>query len=350
MHTENIIEKEEIKLFKKLLRSNKNKRMHIKYHVLILHYQGYTNTHIAKIMNLDPHTIAIYINSYKQKGLKGLDIGKKTGCPRFLTLEQEQQLYELIVTKTPDEVGFGYRKNWNANIVRKWVSDNFQVEYSSRGMLQVLHRLDLRYTRPTYTLEKADPEKQECFKQDFEVLKKKLIYEEIDHILFEDESMIRDYQAICKSWFPKGQQRVIPTYGKHEGVKLLGIINYETGKIYCEEHSKYDAVVFHSFLINVLKQYSTGKIVMILDNSRVHHAKLLKSFLDENAERLTLVFLPPYSPKMNIIEGLWGWMKDEVINNAFFSNVQEIRKSVQWFIDWVNQNSEAVITRLCLRM
>lgn len=68
--------------------------------------------------------------------------------------------------------------------------------------------------------------------------KKKLIDGNINHIIFEDESMIRDYQAIFKTWFPKGQQRIIPTYGKHEGVKLLGIINYETGKIYCEEHSK----------------------------------------------------------------------------------------------------------------
>ena len=114
--------------------------------------------------------------------------------------------------------------------------------------------------------------------------------------------MIRDYQAIDKTWFPKGQQRIIPTYGKHEGVKLLGIINYETGKVYCEEHSKYDAIAFRSFLVNVLEQYPNGKIVMILDNSRVHHAKLLETFLSENAERFTLVFLPPYSPKMNIIE------------------------------------------------
>ena len=48
--------------------------------------------------------------------------------------------------------------------------------------------------------------------------------EEIDTILFEDESMIRDYQAIMKTWFPVGQQRIIPTYGKHEGVKLVGCL------------------------------------------------------------------------------------------------------------------------------
>ena len=65
----------------------------------------------------------------------------------------------------------------------------------------------------------------------------------------------------------------IPTYGKHSGVKLMGILNYETGCIYCEEHEKYDAEVFLQFLKNILSQYPTGKIVMVLDNARIHHAK-----------------------------------------------------------------------------
>ena len=55
---------------------------------------------------------------------------------------------------------------------------------------------------------------------------------DITTILFEDESMIRDYQAIMKTWFPKGKQRIIPTYGKHEGVKLVGFLDYETGHVY----------------------------------------------------------------------------------------------------------------------
>ena len=162
--------------------------------------------------------------------------------------------------------------------------------------------------------------------------------------------MIRDYQAIQKTWFLKGKQRIIPTYGKHEGVKLLGILNYETGEIYCEEHEKYDAEVFLGFLKNTLELYSTGKIVMILDNSRIHHAKMLKPFLDENSDRLELKFLPPYSPKMNLIEGLWGWMKSEVINNVFFSSVKEIHTAVSGFIDSLKNVPELVVNRLCVRM
>ena len=151
-----------------------------------------------------------------------------------------------------------------------------------------------------------------------------------------------------KTWFLKGKQRIIPTFGKHEGVKLVGCLDYETGRVYVEEHKKYDAEIFLHFLKNVLEQYPDGKTVMILDNARIHHAKLLQGFLEENKERLELVFLPPYSPNLNKIEELWGWMKDSVINNVFFHSRQEIRAAVQKFINWVNSIPQKTVDRLCL--
>lgn len=52
--------------------------------------------------------------------------------------------------------------------------------------------------------------------------------------------MIRDYQAISKTWFLKSNQRIIPTTGKHRGVKLLGILNYENGQVFCTQDERYD--------------------------------------------------------------------------------------------------------------
>jgi putative transposase len=175
-----------------------------------------------------------------------------------------------------------------------------------------------------------------------------LIYGEIDHILFLDESMIRDYQAICKTWFPKGQQRIIPTYGKHHGAKLIGTLNYETGELFVEEGEKYDAAVFLGFLKKIVTKYK-GKIVIILDNARIHHAKLLKDFLEEHKNRLTLTFLPPYSPDLTMIEELWGWLKNSVINNAFFETLYEIKAAVRGFIAWANLNQSIVVDRLCFQ-
>ena len=169
-------------------------------------------------------------------------------------------------------------------------------------------------------------------------------------ILFVDESMIRDYQAIHQTWFERGKQRIIKTFGKHRGVKLVGYLNYETGEVYCEEHESYDAQVFLGFLKNVLSRNMMGKIVMILDNAKIHHANLIQSFLEEHKDHITLFYLPPYSPKLNLIEGLWDWMKASVINNVFFDSVGKIRKAVQEFIRFINKTPEITIDRLCIRL
>jgi len=162
--------------------------------------------------------------------------------------------------------------------------------------------------------------------------------------------MIRDYQAIHQTWFLRGKQKLVPTYGKHRGVKLIGALDYESGEVFCIEEEKYDAEVFLKFLGELLAKYPIGKIVLILDNSRIHHAKLIQPFLNENKDRLELFFLPPYSPNLNLIEGFWKWLKERVVYNVFYGTVMEIRKNVRDFIQFTNENKNAVIQRLCLRM
>ena len=45
-------------------------------------------------------------------------------------------------------------------------------------------------------------------------------------------------------------------------------------------------------------------VFLIMDNSQVHRAKILKAYAEESNGMLTLFFLPPYSPDLNPDE--WG--------------------------------------------
>ena len=161
--------------------------------------------------------------------------------------------------------------------------------------------------------------------------------------------MIRDYQAIQKTWFLRGKQRMIPTTGKHRGVKLLATVDYATGQIIWQENEQYTAETFLSFLQKVISAYPNGKIVIVLDNARIHHAKMLHPFLKEQNGRLELVFLPPYSPQLNIVEGLWKWLKSNVINNVFYPTIAEIRNNVGLFMDEIMKSPMTIIDRLCVR-
>lgn len=165
-------QKAEIQAIKKAMKDTKDKRMYLRYRIIYLHLQGHTNRDIAKMEGFCEHTVGVYVSKYNKNGIEGLALKHSPGAPRLLTAEQEMLLAEVITTKTPDQVGFPNRKNWYINIVQQWVKDNLNVEYSHRGMAEVLYRLKLSFTRPTYTLAKADPQKQEEFKQEFELLKK----------------------------------------------------------------------------------------------------------------------------------------------------------------------------------
>ena len=162
----------EIQAVKRAMRKNKNLRLHKRYMVILHYLKGYPNCEIAKMEFLCGHTVGKYINKYKKYGLDGLTLGHSTGAPRLLNTEQEKIIVETITNNTPDEVGFIARKNWTIELIRQWVINTFNITFSHRGMAEVLYRLNLSYTRPTYVLKNADPIKQENFKEDFEVLKK----------------------------------------------------------------------------------------------------------------------------------------------------------------------------------
>lgn len=125
---------------------------------------------------------------------------------------------------------------------------------------------------------------------------------------------------------------------------------YITDEVYCEEHEKYDAKEFLDFLKTTLSHYKSRKIVMILYNSKIHHSKLLKLFLEEVKVSLELMFLSVYTLELNLIEGLWGWLKSFIINNSLFLTLLKVRVSVNKFIEETNKVTTQIIDRLCLKL
>lgn len=157
---------------KQKIRIETNPRMKLRYDVILLYLRGYQQKNIASIFSLAPCTVGIYIHNYMANGIGGLAMQKNQGVKSKMTLEQEKSLYDCITTKLPAEVGFAPHMNWTAPLACLWLKETSGIAYSERGMRNVFKRLKLSYTRPTYTLKKADFEKQAAFKEDFEALKK----------------------------------------------------------------------------------------------------------------------------------------------------------------------------------
>ena len=156
----------------KLMKKEKDVVMYRKYQAIHLHMNGETKKRIAEIVGLERKTIGRYIQTYIKVGIEGLFPKKPPGRPCRLTKIQEQEMYVMICANTPDEVGFDGVKNWTVKLAIEWILQNYGIRYTVSGMHNLFHRLNLSYTRPTYVLAKADPEKQVQFMADFEDIKK----------------------------------------------------------------------------------------------------------------------------------------------------------------------------------
>ncbi len=155
----------------------------------------------------------------------------------------------MLEQQQPADVGFEARYTWTLPLVAEWIKREFGITMSVRGISAMLKRMNFSFTKATYTLAKADEDAQEFFhKHTFAKLKKQVEAKEID---FEDESMIRSYQALQYNGFPRGRQRQVPTYSKHEGAKLFGAINYETGQVHHREEEKAVVASFIRFLQDI---------------------------------------------------------------------------------------------------
>jgi transposase len=65
-----------------------------------------------------------------------------------------------------------------------------------------------------------------------------------------------------------------------------------------------NAALFLNFLRRLVKD-ARRKILLIVDNLRVHRAKLVTAWVQANRHRIELVYLPPYSPDLNPIDIAW---------------------------------------------
>ena len=77
------------------------------------------------------------------------------------------------------------------------------------------------------------------------------------------------------------------------------------------------------------KIHATGTsipITLVLDNARYQRCKKVQALADELG--IELLFLPPYSPNLNLIERLWKFIKKECIHSRYFEDFEEFSETI----------------------
>ncbi|MGG4021599.1 IS630 family transposase, partial [Geobacillus stearothermophilus] len=181
-----------------------------------------------------------------------------------------------------------------------------------------------------------------------DLIKKNLITKETEDavLLYIDETHIRSYHVLRSTWSEVGRQKQVPTFGHHAHVSRFGAVNVHDGETVLHQTTAANAATFLDFLRMLKERYLDRLMVLVLDNARIHHAKMVKEFLREEGQCFHFIYLPPYSPQLNPIERLWKWLKDMVIANVFHKDRNDIIQAITRFVHYIHERPEEVLQRL----
>ncbi len=146
---------------------------------------------------------------------------------------------------------------------------------------------------------------------------------------------------------PEDKDPVLLHAPTRKSVAVLGAVRHGDGLFVVMKEDVFNADTFLCFLKTLLRRRRRGrKIIVVLDNARWHHARLLSPWLRQHRRTLSLEFLPPYSPDLNPIERVWKLARRHCTHNHYFPELTGLITAVQeQFILWSRPNE--ILRKLC---
>ena len=69
----------------------------------------------------------------------------------------------------------------------------------------------------------------------------------------------------------------------------------------------------------------------VLDNASAHTTEMLDGFREQYKQSMEFVFLPTYSPHLNLIDTFWRVMRGQVTRNQFYESLMaQCEAVVHW--------------------
>jgi len=154
------------------------------------------------------------------------------------------------------------------------------------------------------------------------------------HPLFMDASHFIPEPFICALWCVA--RLFIKASSGRNRINVLGAVDAITKQVITLNNTTFiNAETIIAFLKQLRKVYVDLPLKIVLDNARYQHCKLV-----ENAARelgITLLFLPSYSPNLNIIERLWKFTKEKILYAKYYETPTLFHHAITGFFQTINQ-------------
>jgi transposase len=127
-------------------------------------------------------------------------------------------------------------------------------------------------------------------------------------------------------------------YERHGTISLLAGIDLLTGAVHYKIFDNHRSEEFIEFLKNVDSKYPQDiKIIIILDNVRVHTSQKTQDYLKTVPQRFQFVFTPKHASWLNIIESLFSKITRSMLRGIRVSSKEELIERISNYLDEMNK-------------
>jgi len=283
----------------------------------------FSDTKAGQISGLHRHSVNHWVQSYQTGGFESL-------CQyNYGTNKSELENYSGSILKS-----FTERPPMSAREAKMRIEEMTGISRSPSQIRTFMKHNGLRYIKTGHIPAKADTEKQrQWVKSTLEPAIKEAQNGEC-HLLFMDAAHFILEPFICALWCI-ARLFVKASSGRNR-INVLGAVNAITKEIITLSNTTYiSAETIVSFLIQLRQHYEGLPLKIVLDNARYQHCKLV----EETAKQLniTLLFLPSYSPNLNIIERLWKFAKKTILYAKYYESPTKFHQAITEFFKGINQ-------------
>ena len=278
--------------------------------------------------------------SGRGKGLRALRSTKGTGRPRSLTPAQERQVFRWVNGKNPHQYGFDFGL-WTRQVVRELIAQRFEVTLSLTSIGALLARVGLTPQKPLQRAYQRDYEAvQRWMSQSYPSLARKAKRQKAE-IFFWDESGFRADAVHGKTWAAKGQTPVVERPGQRQSVSAASAVNSK-GAFWFET---YQGALTGELFVQLLKNMMAERqrpVHLVIDGLPAHKKAIVKEYVASTEGRLTLHFLPGYSPDLNPDELVWSHAKRTGVARSPLRKGEKLRERVDAQLQSVADNPALV--------
>ena len=134
-------------------------------------------------------------------------------------------------------------------------------------------------------------------------------------------------------------RKYVKTASGRQRFNVLGALNFVSKKI---ETVANDTYITSTQVIEMLVKLAAAykkPIKIILDNARYQRCAAV---IEKAAELgIELIFLPTYSPNLNLIERVWKIVKSKILSSAYYETFYDFCSSISDFIETLHDKYAA---------